>query len=94
MTTWAATGADGEVTLVDGEPFTITVDDIQGDQTRVSTTYKGLPGDVSAGDLLEMDVAEVAQLLAAVPKVRRPLDLLVRLAWQELPRDAAKWLSG
>ncbi len=34
---------------------------------------------VSAGDLLEMDVAEVAQLLAAVPKVRRPLDLLVRL---------------
>ncbi len=34
---------------------------------------------VSAGDLLDRDVAEVAQLLAAVPKVQRPLDLLVRL---------------
>ncbi|HEX2677678.1 MAG TPA: excinuclease ABC subunit A, partial [Polyangiales bacterium] len=34
---------------------------------------------VSAGDLLESDVAEVAQLLSAVPKVKKPLDLLVRL---------------
>ena len=38
--------ADGPVTLVNGERFTITVDDILGDQDRVSTTYKGLPGDV------------------------------------------------
>ncbi|HEX7478276.1 MAG TPA: excinuclease ABC subunit A, partial [Polyangiales bacterium] len=34
---------------------------------------------VSAGDLLELDVAEVATLLSAVPKVQRPLELLVRL---------------
>jgi excinuclease ABC subunit A len=33
----------------------------------------------SAGELLAMDVAEVAQLLAAVPKVRRPLELLCKL---------------
>ena len=33
----------------------------------------------SAGELLEMDVAEVSQLLASVPKVRRPLELLSRL---------------
>jgi excinuclease ABC subunit A len=33
----------------------------------------------SAGELLDMDVAEVAQLLAAVPKIRRPLELLCRL---------------
>jgi len=33
----------------------------------------------SAGDVLEMDVAEVAELLASVPKVQRPLDLLCRL---------------
>ena len=33
----------------------------------------------SAGQLLDMDLAEVAQLLASVPKVRRPLDLLCRL---------------
>src|ERR1017187_6539899 len=44
--------ADGAVTLVNGELFTITVDDIPGDQERVSTTYKALPGDVSPGDAL------------------------------------------
>jgi excinuclease ABC subunit A len=33
----------------------------------------------SAGELLDMDVAEVAQLMAAVPKVRRPLELLCKL---------------
>jgi excinuclease ABC subunit A len=33
----------------------------------------------SAGELLEMDVAEVAELLTSVPKVRRPLELLCRL---------------
>ncbi len=34
---------------------------------------------VSAGQLLAMDVGEVAQLFTAVPKVRKPLDLLARL---------------
>jgi excinuclease ABC subunit A len=33
----------------------------------------------SAGELLDMDVTEVGQLLAAVPKIRRPLELLCRL---------------
>ena len=51
---------DGEVTLVDGEPFTITIDDVAGDQTRVSTTYKGLPGDVQPGDMLLIDDGKVA----------------------------------
>jgi len=51
--------ADGSVTLVNGERFTITVDDILGDQDRVSTTYKGLPGDVSPGDLLLIDDGRV-----------------------------------
>lgn len=51
--------ADGPVTLVNGHRFTITVDDILGDQQRVSTTYKGLPGDVSPGDLLLIDDGKV-----------------------------------
>jgi excinuclease ABC subunit A len=34
---------------------------------------------VSAGQVLTMDVGEVAELFAAVPKVRRPLELLARL---------------
>ena len=56
--------ADGPVTLVNGERFTITVDDILGGQERVSTTYKGLPGDVSPGDSLLIDDGKV--LLRAI----------------------------
>ena len=52
--------ADGPVTLVNGERFTITVDDILGDGDRVSTTYKGLPGDVKPGDRLLIDDGKVA----------------------------------
>jgi len=51
--------ADGPITLVEGDRFTITVDDIPGDQYRVSTTYKGLPGDVQAGDALLIDDGKV-----------------------------------
>jgi len=52
--------ADGQVTLVNGERFTITVDDILGDRDRVSTTYKGLPGDVKPGDRLLIDDGKVS----------------------------------
>ena len=47
--------ADGKEVLAEGETFTITVDDIAGDGQRCSTTYKGLPGDVAAGDLILID---------------------------------------
>src|SRR6476620_11056225 len=52
--------ADGPVTLENGARFTITVDDVLGDQDRVSTTYKGLPGDVTVGDRLLIDDGKVA----------------------------------
>ena len=52
--------AEGPVTLVNGERFTITVDAILGDRDRVSTTYKGLPGDVKPGDRLLIDDGKVA----------------------------------
>jgi pyruvate kinase len=52
--------ADGAVTLAEGDRFTITVDDIQGGQERVSTTYKGLPGDVKPGDMLLIDDGKVS----------------------------------
>jgi pyruvate kinase len=51
--------ADGPVTLVTGDRFTITVDDVLGDRERVSTTYKGMPGDVAPGDLLLVDDGKV-----------------------------------
>jgi len=47
--------ADGPVDLVVGALFVITADDVPGDVTRCSTTYKGLPNDVTLDDLLLVD---------------------------------------
>jgi pyruvate kinase len=58
--------ADGPVTLVPGERFTITIDDILGGPDRVSTTYKGLPGDVLVGDRLLIDDGKVTLLALEV----------------------------
>ena len=51
--------ANGPISLAPGDRFTITTDDIQGTQERVSTTYKGMPGDVTAGDILLVDDGKV-----------------------------------
>jgi pyruvate kinase len=50
---------NGPHELVRGDTFTITTDDIAGDKSRVSTTYKGLPGDCRAGDLILIDDGKV-----------------------------------
>ena len=47
--------ADGPVNLEVGARFTITIDDVPGTVDRCGTTYKGLPGDVSPGDLILID---------------------------------------
>ncbi|SDS09450.1 pyruvate kinase [Friedmanniella luteola] len=47
--------ASGKEVLEVGATFTITVDDIAGDVTRCSTTFKGLPGDVNPGDRILID---------------------------------------
>lgn len=46
---------NGKEELRLGQTFTITIDDIQGDNERCSTTYKGLCGDVKAGDAILID---------------------------------------
>jgi pyruvate kinase len=47
--------AAGRETLVEGARFAITTDAVSGTAERCSTTYKGLPGDVSAGDIILID---------------------------------------
>jgi len=42
-----------------GDTFTITIDEIDGDASRVSTTYQGLPGDCKKGDLILIDDGSV-----------------------------------
>ncbi len=51
--------ANGPVELANGATFTITIDDILGDGERCSTTFKGLPGDVSVGDAILIDDGRV-----------------------------------
>ena len=45
--------------LARGDIFTITTDDVEGTKERVGTTYKGLPGDCKAGDLILIDDGKV-----------------------------------
>lgn len=41
---------NGKITLCEGDEFTFTTDDIEGDASRVSVSYKGLPNDLNVGD--------------------------------------------
>ncbi|MFM8621336.1 MAG: pyruvate kinase [Candidatus Nanopelagicaceae bacterium] len=52
--------ADGPHDLARGDIFTITTDEVQGTKERVSTTFKGLPGDCKPGDRLLIDDGKVA----------------------------------
>ncbi len=49
----------GPYELAVGDVFRITTEDIVGDKNISSTTYKGLPGDVKAGDPLLIDDGKV-----------------------------------
>ena len=44
------TFAQGKVTVKEGDTFTFTTDEVEGDETRVSVNYKGLVNDLSIGD--------------------------------------------
>ena len=52
--------SSGPHELLRGDTFTITTDDIAGTKDRVSTTYKGLPGDCKAGDAIMIDDGKVS----------------------------------
>ena len=46
------TFAGGRIHLTDGDPFTFTVNSVEGDQSRVSVSYGGLVDDLEAGDII------------------------------------------
>ncbi len=50
---------DGPYELALGDLFTITTDDVMGTREIVSTTYKGLTGDVAVGDRILIDDGRV-----------------------------------
>jgi len=55
-----ATFADGPVTVENGDEFTITTEDVPGNQHICGTTYKGLPDDVKPGDPILINDGVVA----------------------------------
>ena len=49
------TFADGKVTIADGADFIFTVDDVVGDETKVSVNYKGLNKDLKPGNIVTVN---------------------------------------
>ncbi len=60
----------GPYDLAVGDTFTITTDDIVGDGSISSTTYKGLPDDVSVGDPILIDDGKVTLRVTATDGTR------------------------
>lgn len=46
---------DGKITLKEGDPFTFTTEEIEGDETRVAVNYKGLVNDLKVGDRITVN---------------------------------------
>jgi len=58
----------GEHDLKIGDQLVITTDEVVGTKDRVSTTYKGLPGDCKVGDRILIDDGKVAVEVTKVSK--------------------------
>ncbi len=57
---------EGKVALKPGQLFTLTADDIEGDENRVSITYKNLPQDVKAGNAILIDDGLIGMVVEKV----------------------------
>ena len=69
--------AAGPVTLAAGQEFTITGEDVPGDQGEVSVSYAGLAGDVQPGMRLLVDDGRVVLEVTAVQGARVRTRVLV-----------------
>ncbi|MDO5153657.1 MAG: pyruvate kinase [Eubacteriales bacterium] len=49
------TFASGKVTIQDGSTFTFTTDELEGDETKVSVSYKDLNKDLKPGDIVTVN---------------------------------------
>ena len=46
---------DGKISLEDGDTFTFTTKEVEGDNTVVGVTYKGMANDLSVGDKITVN---------------------------------------
>lgn len=77
--------AEGKAELEDGQTFTLTTEEIAGDASRVSITYKDLPYDVKPGNkiliddgLIEMEVTAIKEVEGAKADAdgKTPMDII------------------
>lgn len=68
---------DAKYILEPGERFTITTEDIEGDRSICSTTFKGLPGDVQPGDMLLVNDGKVQLRALQVDEVKVLTEVVV-----------------
>ncbi|PWN03620.1 pyruvate kinase [Nocardioides silvaticus] len=69
--------ADGPVQLHRSQRWTITTRDVQGNGEICGTTYKGLPGDVKAGDPILVDDGKVRLRVVSVSDTDVETEVLV-----------------
>ncbi|MGJ7442661.1 pyruvate kinase [Aquipuribacter sp. MA13-6] len=68
---------EGSVVLENGASFVITTEAVPGDVHQVSTTYQGLPGDVSPGDDILIDDGRIALRAVSVDGPRVTTEVVV-----------------
>lgn len=68
---------DGPYELAEGDIFTITTEDVLGTKELSSTTFKGLPADVSPGDFLLIDDGKVRVKVLETDGVRVKTEVIV-----------------
>ena len=56
--------------LKNGQTFTLTTEDIVGDESRVAITYKDLPDDVKPGDTILVKASHFMQFEKIVAKLQ------------------------
>lgn len=59
---------DGSVTLNEGDVFTFTTEDVEGDQSHVSVSYKGLMDDLNVGDTVLLNNGLIIFKVTALTK--------------------------
>ena len=81
---------DGKIKLKDGDTFTFTTEDIVGDKTRVSVSFKGICEQMNAGDRILLNNG---LMIFEVVKVETPNVICKTLVGGELSNRKSMFLD-
>ena len=81
------TFADGKITLKEGDAFTFTTDDIIGDKTKVSVSFKGICEQMFPGDKILLNNG---LMVFEVVKIKKPEVICKTLIGGEIGRASCR----